>query len=279
MRPMLIGIAFWALVVATATTRAASASAPRTQRPGRILIIRGIFNVFSFGMDKLACTLTQRGYRVDVTPPSLAPVLAEEIERDYLRDPSIGPLVIIGHSLGGRQCCSIPWGWREKHIPVKLVVILDSNPGTAVADNVERCVNLYVTNDLGVFHGRAVWSVNPRAELVNVDVTKIHRPPGVPAVDHLNIDDSDWIQAMVVREVERSLSSHDATDLEYGSAKAQQRELSRRIPDERPSAANPFRQAGTTHGTPPRRYEPQAAARRPRSASSRSYPSIGSSRY
>ncbi len=62
----------------------------------------------------------------------------------------VDEIVLVGHSMGGRYCCSIPWQWREHDIPVRLVVILDSNPQIPVADNVQRCVNLYVTNQLGM---------------------------------------------------------------------------------------------------------------------------------
>ncbi len=196
-----------ATVVSIGISATVSANATSGYRPGRILIIRGIFTVFSFGLDDLACKLSQRGYRVDVAPPELALIAAHTIEQECRNDPSMGPLVIIGHSMGGRFCCSIPWMWREKGIPVKLVVILDSNPNTAVADNVERCVNLYVTNNLGVFHGRVVSAVSRRTDLVNLDMTKVPRPSGVPAVNHFNIDDSDWIHGLIIEEVARSLDS------------------------------------------------------------------------
>jgi hypothetical protein len=204
---MVLGVTI-GVIVSTAAVADEPVRATGCGRHGRVLVIRGLFNVFSLGVDDLACQLSQLGYQVDVTPPSLADTVALHIEHEYLRDPSIGPLVIIGHSMGGRKCCEIPWTWRDADIPVKLVVILDSNPEIRVPDNVERCVNLYVTNDLGIFHGRAVVPDQSGTELVNVDVTKVPRPPGVPSVNHFNIDDSRWIHAMVVAEVERTLGPH-----------------------------------------------------------------------
>jgi len=193
-----------ALLLLAANVGAATNPPPK---PGRILIIRGIFSVFSLGMDRLACELAQQGYRVDVTPPSMAILAANEIEQEYRRDPSAGPLAVIGHSLGGRLCCVVPWRWRESGIPVKLVVILDANPLQPVPDNVQRCVNLHVTNDLGIFHGRDTWAVSPATNLVNLDMTKVKRPPGVPSVDHFSIDDSDWIHGLVIEEVNHSLGT------------------------------------------------------------------------
>ncbi len=217
------------IVVLAAVGGSAGGNPAPARRPGRVLIIRGLFNVFSLGLDELACQLTQLGYRVDVAPPSMAPIVAQQIQDEYLRDPTSGPLVIIGHSMGGRHCCSIPWKWREHNIPVRLVVILDSNPETPVADNVQRCVNLYVTNNLGAFHGQAVWGVNPRSDLVNMDVTKVSRPPGEPALDHFNIDDSDWIQGMVVREVECALTPDNDPDSISDALPDRQVSASRRV--------------------------------------------------
>ena len=179
--------------------------------PGRILIIRGVLNMFSLGLDELACKLSQRGYRVDVAPPSMALVAAESIAAECREDPTMGPIVIIGHSLGGRFCCAIPWRWKEYGLAVKLVVILDANPLTPVADNVERCVNLYVTNSTGLFHGQDVYAVDPQVDLVNLDMTKVQRPRGVPSINHFNIDDSTWIHSLVIEEVDRSLGGADGT--------------------------------------------------------------------
>ncbi len=190
-----------ALRVSSAEAQQQSAGPP----PGRVLVIRGVFNVFSLGLDDLACKLAQQGYQVDVAPPELALLAAHSIQQQWRTDPARGPLVLIGHSLGGRFCCSIPWKWRESGIPVKLAVILDSNPQTAVSDNVQRCVNLYVTNDLGLFHGQQVRAVDRHTSLVNLDMTKVTRPPGVPPLDHFNIDDSAWIHQLVIEEVDRAM--------------------------------------------------------------------------
>jgi hypothetical protein len=189
---------------------ALGASGAETSRPaGRILIVRGIFNVFSLGMDQLACRLSARGYRVDVAPPSLAYLAAEAIEKERRSVPNAGPMVIVGHSLGGRFCCSIPWRWRARGLSVNLAVILDSNPRMAVPDNVRRCINLYVTNQYGVFHGQDVWAVDSRTDLVNLDMTKVDRPPGVAPVDHFSIDDSAWIQHLVIEEIDRVFRRKD----------------------------------------------------------------------
>jgi hypothetical protein len=167
-------------------------------------VIRGIFSVFSLGLDDLALQLARRGYRVDVAPPLLAPLAAAKIRNEYRNDPSIGPLVIIGHSMGGRLCCHIPRAWQRDGIPVRLVVIADANPCTTVPPNVQRCVNMYVTNDWGLFHGQPVAAQSLSTELINLDVSKTAHPPGVARVNHFNIDAHPWIHSMILAEVERA---------------------------------------------------------------------------
>jgi pimeloyl-ACP methyl ester carboxylesterase len=193
------------VTAALGPARVVGAEVGPASRGARILVVRGIFNVFSLGLDDLACKLAQRGYHVDVAPPSLALVAAAAIERECRADATRKPLIIIGHSLGGRFCCSIPWQWRDSGLAVRLIVVLDANPQTPVPDNVQRCVNLYTTNDLGVFHGQDVRVVDPRTELVNLDMTRVRRPPGVPPVDHFTIDDSVWIHSLVIEEVDHAV--------------------------------------------------------------------------
>src|SRR5438477_10750938 len=119
----------------------------------RVLIIRGVFNVFSTGLDDLAQELRDRGYEVEISSPGGSWGGALRLREAYERDPQGGPLVIIGHSMGGRACLHISRYLQAYDIPVKLVVIMDANPWVTVPDNVGRCVNLYVTNPYGVFHG------------------------------------------------------------------------------------------------------------------------------
>jgi hypothetical protein len=42
-------------------------------------------------------------------------------------------------------------------------------------------------------------------------MTKVTRPPGVPAIDHFNIDDSAWIHELVIEEVDRALDSTNSS--------------------------------------------------------------------
>lgn len=184
--------------------RAAGAKATDSGKPGRILIVRGALNVFSLGLDKLACRLSQRGYQVDVAPPMLAMNAAAAIAREYHGH---APLAVVGHSRGGKYCSLVPELWQEKGIPVALVVILDANVQQPVPGNVQRCVNFYVTHQLSVLHGHAVRAADRRTDLVNVNLADRSRSAAMPVVGHFNIDESPWVQQLILQEVRRSLAS------------------------------------------------------------------------
>ncbi len=186
------------------------ATQPDTTLPGttlpdttRILVIRGVFNVFSTGLDELGQELRERGYDVEVSSPGGCWAGALRLREAYERDPRGGPLVIIGHSMGGRACLHIARYLELYGIPVKLVVIVDANPWVSVPENVERCLNLYVTNSYGMFHGSPVRGA-AAARVLNYDVTKIERPTWADPVDHFNIDNSPWMHTVIAGEIERA---------------------------------------------------------------------------
>jgi hypothetical protein len=145
--------------------------------------------------------LYQQGFNVDVVPTSIGPLVAMKIRDDYRRKPSMEPIVIIGHSMGGRECCYLSHMLQDFDIPVKLIVILDGNSQSTVPANVARCVNLYTTNQLGIFHGTPVRGETCSSEVINIDVTKVPRPRSDAGIDHFNIHESEWIQGIVISEV------------------------------------------------------------------------------
>jgi hypothetical protein len=180
-----------------------SAAAQESPPPAvRVLLIRGVFNVFSTGMDELGQLLRDRGYEVEVSSPGGCWAAALRLRETYERDPHGGPLIIMGHSMGGRACLHISRYLESYGIPVKLVVIIDANPWATVPDNVERCVNLYVTNPFGVFHGSPVHAAGT-SHVLNYDVTKCQRPDWADPVHHFNIDNSEWMHQVILTEVAR----------------------------------------------------------------------------
>jgi hypothetical protein len=188
----------------------------------RVLIIRGVFNVFSTGLDDLGQELRDRGYDVEVSSPGGSWGGALRLRETYERDPQGPPLVIIGHSMGGRACLHISRYLQSYNIPVKLVVIMDANPWVTVPENVERCVNLYVTNPYGVFHGSPVRGEGA-AQVLNYDVTKVERPEWADPVNHFSIHSSEWMHGVVIGEIARAYAPWRAARAGASSMQRSQR--------------------------------------------------------
>ena len=173
---------------------------PGTAQPqarAHVYVLRGLFNVFSLGMDLLADELKRRG--VDATVHGYADwqTLADRAAADYKAGKE-APIILIGHSLGADAVMEMAAYLGRKGVPVALVVPFDGTKSFAASDNVARVLNLtqrdyaYMRGGPG-FHGT----------LANVDVSSDS------SIDHINIDKSPRLHARVVAEVLAVVGNHN----------------------------------------------------------------------
>jgi hypothetical protein len=219
---------------------------PCDPSPPKILVLRGVFEVFSLGMNDLAKKIAYRGYDVKATSWSLA-LLEAHCEDNR-------PYVVIGHSLGGRMCA---WTSRKlmscgKRVP--LIIIVDANVVQRIPANVDRCVHLYVTNPLGIFHGSPVTAESPYTEVVNWDVSKGQPSMFDGGVNHFNIDATPWVHQIIIDEIERMFPRSRPLTISRGSDHAA--DLGSRAT---PEIAQPSLEP--TRLVPTRRQIPWAASR------------------
>ncbi len=229
--------------------QAASVNAPCAPK---ILVLRGIFEVFSLGMDDLAVKLRCRGYDVTVTSWALALM---EIDCCDAR-----PLVVVGHSLGGRMCAWVSREMGSYGRRVPLIIVLDSNVLQTIPGNVDRCLNLYVTNGLGLFHGGPVYPEAPGTEIVNWDVSQGQPSLFSGGVNHFDIDSTVWVQQIIIDEIEARF--RPAVKRPFQGRSFQQRiwearQASPLQPGRRASWGPRCPESGTvSQGRLPRRYAP-----------------------
>jgi hypothetical protein len=191
-----------AVAVVLSVPRLTHAQRPPQRRPGKVLLIRGAFTVFSLGLDTLGDKLKEYGLDVEVVPAFMASTATDQIRDEYLRHPM--PIVIIGHSKGGHLAPECAEELGKSRIPVRLVVIVDNPHEVAVPPNVERCVNFYQTNILGIVQGAFAKAESPRTQLFNLDVDRLpHRDEG-GYIDHFNIHSSPWVHSMIIGQVLRA---------------------------------------------------------------------------
>lgn len=181
------------VLVMVCRPKTAVAGAHRQQCPPKILVLRGLMEVFSLGMNDLATKLECRGYDVELTSWSMALFHAE------CSDPR--PIVIIGHSLGGRMSAWVSRKLKGCGVSVPLIIIVDANLIQSIPSNVERCVHLYVTNELGIFHGGPVRGESLATDVVNRDVSKGQPSWYQGGVNHFDIDATPWVHQIIIDEI------------------------------------------------------------------------------
>ena len=115
----------------------------------QIYLIRGLFGVFSTGMDQMAAQLKAQGYS-NVTLWSWTDV--DQIAADIISGHQNGDnahVILIGHSLGSNAVVQVADRIAPQGIPVDLAVTFDITEGLRVPLNVERFVNFYQNNGFG----------------------------------------------------------------------------------------------------------------------------------
>lgn len=121
---------------------------PKSALRGRAYLVRGILGlIFSRGMNGLADQLSGEGVAADTYDFPSCDTVAETAARDYRAAPA--PIVLIGHSMGGRCVLLVAEKLRQDHIPVSLLVTVDpvhASPG--VPPNVERYINIFLSDSL-----------------------------------------------------------------------------------------------------------------------------------
>lgn len=166
----------------------------------RVLIVRGIFTVFSLGMNDLGKRLQRAGYDVRVTTAIQSSAEVEKMSWLYGNHSDV-PLVIIGHSLGGDLAPRLASNFAQHNVPVDLLIMLDSTLPSSPPPNVRRCINMFQSSNKSPFQGRQIATKFPNTELYNVDIRKLFSPEQTAGIHHFNIDTSPWVHDLIVDAV------------------------------------------------------------------------------
>ena len=172
-------------------------------RSGEVFLVRGLFGIFSTGMDKLQETLSERGIRAIALQHTDGASASDWIIKHY--NPSNGPIILVGHSLGANEAVAMATTLNRAHVPVDLMITLDPVASLSVPGNVRRAVNYYrpagVFGPLPVLRGMALdRSQTSKGMLYNIDLndnTELDKMGG----NHFTIDKSSAIQKLVVNQI------------------------------------------------------------------------------
>jgi pimeloyl-ACP methyl ester carboxylesterase len=170
-----------------------TAAAPDLSRT-RVYLFRGALGlIFSRGMDKLATRVQRMGATVHVYEFTLCGLIASTAIEDYKRDPF--PIILMGHSMGGRCALQFSETLKAEGIPVSLVVTIDpAHMSPSVPTNVARFINIFLSKD--VLGGGDIKPVEGfRGAYASYDLQQHDE------VKHINIDKMDALHQQLAAKV------------------------------------------------------------------------------
>lgn len=155
---------------------------------GRVILLRGLINIFSGGMDALGDRVAAAGYTTEVHNHTSWRELAERCVQDARAGRLPRPLAVIGHSLGADSAISLVGLAGSLGVAADLLVTFDAAWVNTVPRGPRYVLNFHTTLD------------PPAAELTpepGFDGVIENVPLG-PRFDHFSLDDSPVLHARVV---------------------------------------------------------------------------------
>lgn len=162
-------------------------SKARVSRTGEIYLMRGLANVFSRGIDRMAEDMRARGYDASNFSYKFWKPIAEDIVARAKRDEVSYPVVIMGHSLGGNESSKFANYLGSRGVKVSLVVTFDPVETGRVGANIDRVVNYYLPmqKEDNTIHAAGGFA----GTIENIDVTTD------PSITHTNVEKNARFQA------------------------------------------------------------------------------------
>jgi pimeloyl-ACP methyl ester carboxylesterase len=192
-----------------ARNRTAAAPPPQAEPSptvprGRVYLFRGALGlIFSRGMDRLTEKIQRAGIAADVYEFTVCNLIMATAIETYRQDPA--PIILIGHSMGGRCALQIAEKLQAEGISVSLIVTIDpAHLSPEVPANVERFINIFLSKDV----------------LGGGDIKPVQGFPGHYAsydLDqhgdlHISIDKADAIHQQLVAKIREIATTPAKTD-------------------------------------------------------------------
>jgi len=161
---------------------------------GRAYVFRGALGpIFSTGMDRLTEKIERAGITAKTYEFTLCELVASWAIDDYKKDPQ--PIIVVGHSMGGRCAVLFSEKLQKEGIPVSLAISIDPAHMTPeVPDNVERYINIFISTQI----------------LGGGDIKPVPGFPGHYAsydmaqhdeISHITIDKMDLVHQQIVAKI------------------------------------------------------------------------------
>ncbi len=161
-----------------------------------VILLRGLFNIFSLGMDDLGRKLQTHRTAVTVQGHGSWSGLADGIVARRRAGASPTRLVLIGHSLGANDIISMAARLGRAGVGVDLLIPVDATAPPPVPANVRRVVNFYQSSN--GFGSLVVGGAGFRGSLTNADLAGNRRDLASANLGHTTIDKSGRVHREIV---------------------------------------------------------------------------------
>ena len=174
--------------------------APLTGPPrGRVILLRGLANVFSTGLNFLTAKLRQLDFDASVHNYLEWNALAAAVLRAETAGTLVRPFAIIGHSYGADDAIEMANQLGRQGVATDLLVTFDPTAGDPVTAGVLRVLNFYQDRD----------SVT-RTLVGGRGFTGTLENQLVPGESHISIDKQDRLHDQVIARLEALAARREA---------------------------------------------------------------------
>jgi thioesterase domain-containing protein len=190
--------------------------APATQEPsnpdgsaGRVYLIRGQGWAFSGGWRVLRDRLRRAGVRADDISDLSADWVVRDILEDHRAGQLAGPIVLVGHSRGGRQALFAAERLAREGVNIDLILTVDVAIPPPVPAGVSRAVNLYLARQR-FYPARPLKPARDSGTIIeNIALDMADSPVDARGRNHLTITDSPEVQDYLFRSILKVIRGRD----------------------------------------------------------------------
>jgi hypothetical protein len=181
---------------ALAVSQANKAKAARDKRrhvtrTGEVILLRGLANIYSKGMDVIGDRLKKKGVDARVYNHAAWEDLAIDMVARSKRKKVSYPIIIMGHSLGGNASVQMATYLGKRGIPVSFVVAFDPTETNFAGPKVKKVVNYYLPNGKNKVRRGAGFN----GTIANINVSNI------PGIKHTTVEKTRKLQNQSINTV------------------------------------------------------------------------------
>jgi hypothetical protein len=178
-----------------------------SQAKARVFLLRGTGVVFSLGFSDLCTQLRQAGIWAEDLRSNGDGWVCQHLRDEHCTGMLHGPIILIGHSRGGRHILDAARELQKAGITVDLLICVDVAFPATVPGNVRQAVNLYLTQ-LRVYPA-SILRPDPDVfvPIENIPLDAPDSPIPSQGLHHVNITNSPAVQLIILERIMRVIRS------------------------------------------------------------------------